>query len=364
MSPIGNAPARVNPLRRPVLLALAAATALTAAACGQPPTGTLSTRAGYTIEGTDIPVSVCPEGDDSRLTEEEGALVGAHFALQVDCVASFTEIPEGFQLDYLFGEDDRLFPPEAGHEFTMVQFSPEPSREAPFTAGSDTELVATLAIGDQEWTFDGDVPAPGSVYFAVSEQDAPVTLEIDDTGRTQSLDLRERTREGAIEALYHGSRQTITTDTVENSVDAYLSSGGYEYSLDQWTYVTSFVVDRSVYNEDDGWVAEPDRARLTIDFVWFRESKELQLIWDIDPKSVLKVSGPDGELEPLEVSHEDEAWDDDQVGRYFTLTYDVPADALQFDLDFHPAGKIEWTEHDVKMPVSGDKNHELSVDFG
>lgn len=363
MSPFGNARAQARARRRLPLLALAPVLALAVSACGEAPVGSLNTAAGYTLEGTDIPVSMCPEGDESRLAEEEGALVGPHFALRVECVAVFEEIPEGFDTAYLFGDDTTLFPPPAGHEFVLVQFAPHPGVEAPLQVDGETELAATLTVGGQEWSFDGEIPVPGAAYFTVAEKDAPIALEVTDAERTQSIDLRERTREGLIEALYHGSRQTITTDRVENEVSAYKSQGNYEYSLDRWSYTTSFVVDRSVYNESEGWLAENDRARLTVDFVWWRGSTEQDLYWDIDAEKALKVSGPDGELTPASVDHTDEEWDDGEIGRYFTLVYDVPADALAFELDFHPDGSIEWTEHDVKMPVSGDKNHELSVDF-
>ncbi|WP_100445965.1 hypothetical protein [Glycomyces xiaoerkulensis] len=363
MSPIGNASARVRPFRRSALLALGAAAALTVAACGEAPTGALNTRAGYTADGAEVPVSICPEGE-SHLTDEEGTLIGPHFALRVECAASFDEIPEDYQLEYLLGEGTELFPPPAGHEFTVVQFAPEPGVEAQHPVKDDTELEGTLAIGEQTWDFDGEVPAPGSAYFAVAQEGAPITLEVNDTDRTQSMDLRERTRDGLIEAYYQGSRRTITTDSVENTVSAYLESGSYQYSLDEWTYVVTFVVDRSVFTEDEGWVADADRARLSIDFVWFRETQELGLVWDIDPEEVLEVSGPDGALEAAEVDSYDEDWDGDQVGRYYTLTYDVPAEALEFDLTFHPTGHIQWEEEGVDMPVDGDEEHEVSVDFG
>ena len=360
MSPIGNARAR---RRRVPLLAFAAAGALAVSACGDAPTGTFNTGAGYTLESADIPVSICPEDDETRLAEDEGTLIGPHFALRVDCVAAFEEIPEDFEVEYLLGEDVSLFPPPEGHEFVLVQFAPDPGAEARFHVDGQTDLTASLTVGEHEWSFDGEVPAPGSAYFAVAEQDAPISLSVDDTGRVQSIDLRERTREGLIESLYHGSRHTITTDPVENDVSARKVQGDYEYTLDRWTYTTAFVVDRSVYNENEGWLAENDRARLTIDFVWWRESSEQQLIWDIDPEEALVVSGPDGELTATGVDSYDEEWENGEIERYFTLTYDVPADALAFDLSFHPTGVIEWGEHDVDMDISGDKTHDLSVDF-
>ncbi|WP_199038274.1 hypothetical protein [Glycomyces salinus] len=364
MSPIGNASAQAHAgRRRAPLLALAAAGALAVSACGDVPSGTLNTSAGYSFDNTEATESVCPDGDDYRLPAEEGTLIGPHFALQVDCVATFEEFPDGYQTRLLFGDDEALYPPPAGYEFALIQFAPEPEVEAPLQVDGDTELTATLSVGEREWSFDGEAPAPGAAYFTVVEKDAPISLTVDDSERVQSIDLRERTREGLIEALYHGSRQTITTDWVENEVSASKSEGGYEYSLDRWGYSTSFVVDRSVYNETEGWLAENDRARLTIEFVWWRESAELDLIWDIDAEEVLKVEGPDGELAPSSVDHTDEEWEGGDIGRYFTLVYDVPADALEFDLSFHPDGVIEWTEHGVDMNISGDENHDISVDF-
>lgn len=362
MSPIGNARARAGRRRAP-LLALAAAGALVVSACGDVPTGALNTGAGYSFDNTDLTDSVCPEDDGARLSAEEGTLIGPHFALQVECVATFEELPEGYQAESLFGDEVPAYPPPAGHEFALVQFAPEPEVEAPLQVSGDTELSATLNVGEREWTFDGEVPAPGAAYFTVVEKDAPISLTVDDTERVQSIDLRERTREGLIEALYHGSRQTITTDWVENEVDAFKAQGGYEYSVDRWYYSTSFVVDRSVYNESEGWLAENDRARLTVEFAWWRESTELDLVWDIDPEDALQVSGPDGDLAPASVDHTDEEWDGGDIGRYFTLVYDVPADALEFELSFHPSGTIHWSEHDVDMDITGDENHDIAVDF-
>jgi hypothetical protein len=221
-------------------------------------------------------------------------------------------------------------------------------------ASADADMVGALTRKHSAWC--------AGLGLRTTQREG-VSLSVDDTERVQTIDLRERTRDGLIEALYHGSRQTITTDSVKNDVSAYKSQGGYEYSLDRWTYSTSFVVDRSVYNESEGWLAENDGARLTVDFVWWRGSEEQELYWDIDPEKALKVSGPDGELTATSVDHYDEEWDGGEIGRYFTLVFDVPAEALAFDLDFHPKGSIEWREHGVDMPISGDKNHEIAVDF-
>lgn len=366
MSPIDITPARTRPprpnrARRTATLSLAAVAALALGACGETPTGTLHTRTGYTASSTDVPVSVCPEGDASRLADEEGVLIGAHFALRVECVVSFTEIPEDFQLEYLFGEDTAIFPPEDGHEFTVVQFAPDPGHEGLYEVDSQTELEAELAIGDSQWSFAGEVPAPGSLYMAVAEADAPVSLEVTDADRTQSIDLRERTHGDLVQGLYYGSRSEITTEYVEHSVDAFLSSGNYEYSVDDWLYSTNFVATRSVYLPGEGWVAELDRAVLTISFVWLHSGSGL--VWEIDPEKTLKVAGPEGEMTAATVDHTTEDWGDDGELRYYYMTYDIPADALAFTLEFSPKGPIAWPDEGVEMPVSGEKTHELTIDF-
>lgn len=365
MSPIGITPARHSPpnlkppKRTAALAAVAAATALTLSACVEPATGTLNTRAGYTIDGADIPVSICPEGDDSRLAEEEGLLLGAHFALRVECVASFTELPESFQLEYLFGEDPNLFPPENGYEFTMVQFAPDPGHEGLDMDDAPTELEAVLSIGEKEWVFTDEVPAPGSAYLAVAAKDAPISLEVNDAGRTQSLDLRERTAGDLVQGLYHGSRKVVT-DYAAHAVDAYLSTGGYEYWVEEWNYSTTFTANRVVYVPEEGWVTELDRVVLSLDFVWLHAGNGL--IWEIDPKKTLKVSGDDGELTPTAVDHTSEEWGDGEI-RYYTMSYDVPADALQFTLEFSPKGPISWPDEGVEMPVTNEESHTLEVDF-
>ncbi|WP_156926004.1 hypothetical protein [Glycomyces arizonensis] len=371
MSPIGIPPARINTVRinpalptaarRTAALTAAAIAALALGACGEVPTGTLHTRAGYTEVGNDIPVSVCPEGDASRLADEEGTLIGAHFALRVECVASFAEIPEGFQLEYLFGEDATLFSPAEGYEFTMVQFAPEPGHEGLYEVDAQTDLDARLAIGERQWDFTGEVPAPGSVYFTVAAKDAPITLEVTDSERTQSIDLRSRTRADLIQGLYYGSDNEVTTDYVENSVDAFLSSGGYEYSVDGWTYSTNFVTDRAVYAPGEGWVAELDRARLSVSFIWLHSGSGL--VWEIDPAATLKVTGPDGELAVANVDYDAEDWGDGGELRTYHMSYDIPADALQFTLEFSPKGPIAWPDEGVEMPISGEKTHTLEVDF-
>lgn len=360
MSPKDIAPASPGAARRAAFALLAAAAVLPVAACGEAPIGTLHTRAGYTVTSDDIPVSICPAEDESRLADDEGLLIGAHFALRVECVASFETIPEGFQLDYLLGEDVELYAPEPGHEFTLVQFAVDPGIEAPFKTDDRTELAATFAIGDEEWEFDGGVPAPGSVYLTVAEKDAPITLEVVNAERTQTMNLRERTREGLIEALYVGSSDSVTTDAVDGSVDGYTTKGSYEYWFDDWKYSTQFTVAREVYQSGKGWVAEPDRALLTISFGWLHSGSGLE--WPIDPEEALKVTGPDGALTATSVDQVDDEWGDG-VWRTFYLEYDVPADALVFDLKFHPKGPVEWPEEDVTLPITGDKAHDINVSF-
>lgn len=360
MSPSDIAPERPRAARRTAFAVLAGLAALTASACGAAPTGTINTRAGYTVTSDEIPVSVCPTEGEARLADDEGLLIGAHFALRVECVVSFDAIPEGYQLDYLLGEDVQLHPPPPGHEFTLVQFAPEPGAEAPFMTDDLTELSATLAIGEREWDFEGAVPAPGSTYLTVAEKDAPITFAVVDSERTQSMDLRARTREGLVQALYNGSTDVVNTDPAEGSVDGYTTSGSYEYWFDDWEYATQFTVSRDVYQPGEGWVADPDRALLAIEFGWLHSGSGLE--WEIDPEKALKVSGPDGALTPASVDHADEDWGDG-VWRTFYLEYDVPADALAFELKFHPEGPVEWPEEGITLPITGDKSHDISVSF-
>lgn len=359
MSPKDIAPVCPPAARRTAFAVVTAAAALAVTACGQVATGTLHTRAGYTITSDEIPVSVCPTEGEARLVADEGLLIGPHFALRVECVASFDEIPEGYQLDYLFGEDTGLYSPEPGYEFTLVQFAPETAAEAPYP-NDDAELSATLAIGDQTWNFEGEVPAPGAVYFAVAEKGAPITLAVDDAERTQTMDLRARTKDGLVQALYHGSTFEVDTEPVAGSVDGYTTRGSYEYWFDDWQYSTRFAVSREVFEPGSGWVAEPDRARLDIVFGWLHAGSGLE--WPIDPEEALKVSGPEGDLAPISSDYVDEDLEGG-VWREYTLSYDVPADALAFTLNFHPKGPVEWPEEGISLPITGDKNHEIAVSF-
>ncbi|MFC3494981.1 hypothetical protein [Glycomyces rhizosphaerae] len=359
MSPKDIAPAH-PPARRSMLAVLATAAVMSVAACGAAPTGTLHTRAGYATTSDEIPVSVCPAEDESRFAGDEGLLVGAHFALRVECVASFDTVPEGFKLDYLFGEHVNLYPPEPGYEFTIVQFAKETGAAAAYTPAAG-ELSATFTIGDRTWDFDGEVPAPGAVYFTVAKKDAPITLEVVDYERAQTMDLRERTREGLIQALYTGTA-SVETEQVEGSVDGYTTSGSYEYWFDDWVYQTQFALTREVFRPADGWVAEPDRAVLTVEFGWLHSASGLE--WGIDLEEALTVSGPDGALTPLTADHVDEDLSSgDGVWRTFTLTYDVPADALAYTLNFHPKGPVKWPEEDISLPLSGEQEHEIAVSF-
>ncbi|MEU6859351.1 hypothetical protein AB0B28_10835 [Glycomyces sp. NPDC046736] len=349
-----------SPARRTALAVLAGATALTATACGAAPTGTLNTRAGFALASDDVPVSVCPAEGETRFEGDEGLLVGAHFALRIECVASFTEIPEDFQLEYLLGDGPDPYAPPAGHEFTLVQFAPEPGVEAPYHTDDLTDLSATLTIGERTWDFDGEVPAPGAAYLVVTEEDAPITLDVVDSERTQSIDMRERTREGLIQALYNGATDTVNSALAEGSVDGYATSGSYEYWFDDWKYATQFTFTREVYRPGQGWVAEPDRAVLNVEFGWLHSSSGLE--WAIDPQEALKVSGPDGALTAVTSEYVDEEFTEG-VWRTFYLSYDVPADALAYSLVFHPKGPVEWKEEGVTLPITGDKAHELSVSF-
>ncbi|WP_030158073.1 hypothetical protein [Glycomyces sp. NRRL B-16210] len=360
MSPKDIAPASPRAARRSACALLVGAAALSVAACGEAPVGTLHTRAGYTVASEEIPVSVCPAEGESRLADDEGLLIGPHFALRVECVVSFDEVPEGYQLDYLLGEDVELYSPEPGYEFTLVQFAIDPGVEAPYKIDDLTELSATFAIGDEQWDFDGSIPVPGAAYLTVAEKGAPITLEVVDSERTQSMDLRERTREGLVEALYNASTDTVTTDAVENSVDGYTTSGSYEYWFDDWKYSTTFTVTREVYQPGKGWVSEPDRAVLGVSFGWLHSGQGLE--WSIEADEALKVSGPDGDLTPTAVTNVDEEWGDG-IWRTFYLEYDIPADALAFDLKFHPKGPVEWAEEGVTLPITGDKAHDISVSF-
>lgn len=364
MSPKGIAPAHLSPrflpARRAAYAAVAAAAALSAAACGAVATGTVNTPAGYTVSSDDVPVSICPPEGEHRFEGDEGLLRGAHFALRVECLASFEEVPEGFQLEYLLADGYRLLPPPEGYEFTLVQFAPEPGVEAPYAVDDLTELGATLTIGDEEWDFAGEAPQPGSVYFAVAEKDAPVTLEVVDSERAQSIDLRARTRAGLIEALYNASTDTVTTEVVENSVDGYTTSGSYEYWFDDWQYSTEFTLTREVYEPGRGWIAANDTAVLTVQFGWLQSGSGLE--WNIDPEEALKVSDPNGQLTAAAVDHVDEEWGDG-IWRTYTLKYAVPADSLVFTLRFHPDGPVEWPAEDISMPITGDKTHELTASF-
>jgi hypothetical protein len=360
MSPKDIAPASPHAARRTAFAVLAAAAALSVSACGEAPTGTLHTRAGYTETSDEVPVSVCPAEGESRFTGDEGLLVGAHFALRVECVASFDRIPDDFQLEYLLGENAQLYSPEPGYEFTLVQFAPDPGAAAPFTVNDGEELSATLKVGDRQWDFDGEVPAPGAVYLTVAEKDAPISLEVVDAERTQTIDMRARTRTGLIEALYHGSTSQVTTDLIEHSVDGYTESGSYSYSFEDLGYATEFTLTREVFDPDAGWVAENDRARLTVSFGWVHSNNGLE--WSIDPEKALKVSGPEGAMTAASVDHVDEDWEYG-VWRTFTLQYDIPADALAFDLTFHPEGPVDWPAEGVSIPISGDKSHDVSASF-
>ncbi|MDA1365359.1 hypothetical protein [Glycomyces algeriensis] len=363
MSPKDIAPAHrrargPQAIRRSVLALCAAVAVSAVAACGAPPTGTLHTRAGYTLTSSEVPVSVCPEGDASRFADDEGLLMGAHFALRVECLVSFEALPEGFQLDYLFGENPNLYSPQPGYEFTLVQFSQEPGVEAPFNAEAG-ELAATLKIGDHAWDFDGEVPAPGEVFLTVAEKDAPVTLEVVDVERTQTMDLRARTRDGLIQALYTGST-AAESEVVEGSVDGSATRGSYEYSFDDWRYQSQFFLSREVFQPGAGWVAEPDRALLTVEFGWLHSANGLE--WPLDVNDAFKIADAEGTLTPITSEHVDEDLTD-AVWRTFTLTYDVPAASLDYTLSFHPKGPVKWPAEDIDMPISGDKNHELAVSF-
>ncbi|WP_157974673.1 hypothetical protein [Glycomyces dulcitolivorans] len=363
MSPKGIAPADRNPrnsARRAACALFAAAAALSAAACGEVPVGTVNTPAGYTVSSDDVPVSICPSEGEHRFEGDAGLLRGAHFALRVECLASFDEVPEGFQLEYLLKEGYKLLPPPEGYEFTVVQFAPEPGVEAPYAVDDLTELTGKLVIGDQEWDFAGESPQPGAAYFAVVEKDAPVTLEITDAERVQTLDLRGRTRSGLIEALYNGSTDTVTTDVVENSVDGYTTSGSYEYWFDDWQYSTDFTLTREVYQPGEGWVAKTDAAVLSVSFGWLQSGSGLE--WNIDPEEVLKISDANGELAATSVEHTDEEWGDG-IWRTYYLEYGVPADSLVFTLKFHPDGPVDWPEEGISMPISGDETHELTASF-
>jgi len=365
MSPKGIAPAdripRNSPARRAAFAALAAAAALGAAACGEVPTGTLNTRAGYSVASDEVPVSICPSEGGHRFEGDEGLLRGAHFALRVECVASFDEVPADFQLEYLIGEDHPItVPPPPGYEFTLVQFAPEPGVEAPYAVDDLTELTGKLVIGSEEWEFAGTAPVAGAAYLAVVEKDAPVTLEMTDSERTQTMDLRARTREGLVQALYNGSTDTVTTDVVENSVDGYTSTGSYEYWFDDWVYSTEFTLTREVYQPGEGWVAENDGAVLALQFGWLQSGSGLE--WNIDPEEALAVADANGALTAASVEHTDEEWGDG-IWRTYFLEYAVPADSLVFTLTFHPEGPVEWPEEGISMPISGDKTHELTASF-
>ena len=183
-----------------------------------------------------------------------------------------------------------------------------------------------------------------------------------DAERTQAMDLRDRTQARASSRRStQGSSSRSTTEPAEGSVDGCLTEGSYEYWFDDWQYSTKFIVTREVFQPGEGWVAEPDRAVLGIEFGWLHSGSGLE--WRIDPEDGPEGHGPDGATDAAHGRPHGRGLGDG-VWRTFTLTYDVPADALAFTLNFHPKGpgQVARGGH-LELPITGDKNHEIPVSF-
>ncbi|MEV0651285.1 hypothetical protein AB0I28_39130 [Phytomonospora sp. NPDC050363] len=283
--------------------------------------------------------------DDESFAAGDGELIGPHFAIEVSCVrfaASPADLRSG---------DERPLPAPPGYEYAVIEFASSPPASPTW---DDREPVASLAFEESETVFD-ELPGHGDTVVAVVPSEGSVLLTVADEGRAQAIDLRERTRVDAVDGYYQGVEGS--RDTPGYSMRAEGESGGWKgwYELDG-----DIVVARSLWSPGAGWAAE-GRAVLTVSVWWTRLDKDIETYFDLDPKSSMKISSGGQHYSPEEIGEADA----NVADILFSYTYDVPADAVEFAVNFTPRGKLTITDGNRPLKVTkAPKANKFTVDFG
>ncbi|QSB05594.1 hypothetical protein [Natronoglycomyces albus] len=317
---------------------------------------TLQASPDFATESHHGSFSICSSGTYGiRLSDHDGVILGPHFALKVECLASMEEFDTSFRMDELLGLNEKLLQPATGYEYTLVQFAPHHTLQPSHPDESAFELSATLTIGEQVWEFEDGVPADGSSYLASAKPNAPVILEVTDSGRTQSIDLRSNNMEDAVDAYYQNWGWEGQTDWLEATAAAQASNGA---TIDNWNWKTRLEFSRGVYGEGRGWLVDDnDRQLLTIEFEWPRENQGA--VWNLDPADAVSL-GSNRIVDSGIVGNRDSGnWS----YRTYFVTFDVAASERTFQYRFEPKGPITWAAEGVTLTVTENRHYSGGMVF-
>ncbi|QSB04305.1 hypothetical protein [Natronoglycomyces albus] len=332
---------------------LAVTAAFLLASCADSTDISIQTNPGWSIEEASVSVSICPQDSSDRL--ESAVLRGAHFGLEVECVASLSEIPDDYQIRYLTGDID-FYPLPPGYEFTLVQMAPDTST-SPSHTSDDSKLETVLIVDDHEWRFDG-APEPGAAYMVAAKADPEITLHVTDAGVQQTMDLNSGERTESVTALYEGDLTSILTDSFEGEVSGSNSRWNASYG-----YYIQFDASRDVWDsEAEEWVSDLDKALLTVTYLW-PDTSGGDVSWDLDPESALTVSADGDSLSPTRVDREDTSFDWGDA-EWIDAYFEVDGTALEFEIAFEIDGTLTVNEDNSTMRISeGKETVTFDLDF-
>ncbi|WP_025274405.1 hypothetical protein [Haloglycomyces albus] len=349
---------KTPPRRRALPLVGLAALAFLLTSCTGPAVASLYITPGSHYIVTDSADGTC---DDVEMpyADAEATLVGAYFALKVDCVGEADSFDE-LEMDSDSEDWGDLYPLPPGDSLVYLRFA-DPNPHRPLYQQSNPENVtSTITIGEQDWTLENEVPQPGDTFVWVGDASTEIRIEINDNNHVFAMDPRTGEREGVIDALYHGSLLSKQSDRYPIDAEFEGSSGSYVYSGSVRVFFQAFV-ERTVFRQEDGWVADGDTVELAVSYSWFETNDEWELEWNLDDDEAVEVSQDGEALEPAEVDAETVTEGGAQV-REVTQYFEVDAEALEYSFTFTPPQEAVWAAEGVDMPLTKG-NDEISFDI-
>ncbi|WP_051325281.1 Hsp70 family protein [Glycomyces tenuis] len=366
-APTAVLPPHTGPSGRGRLIAMwsGAAAAVVAAAAliwffAGPPGGAEPEPFSATVTATEEQACL---GEAELLESAPTALRGPHFDLRVSCVALFDSGQTPLLTD-LLGEELELSESERA---MVVHFSSD-GRRFELPEDSAHTVLTGIAFGSGAWEADG-VPEGDTAYVAVVDGEAAegeATVSVTDAERTQTLDLVTGEIADQVAAYYHG---VFGERTAEFEGDMHLASGDGYWTIDDAVLSYELIATRAVFGEEEGYLCDPELALITVEFDHLIEIPAHNLNWPYDPANQMWISTDAGTIAPQDVDYRDEQRETDDpdtagLGRYFTVTFAVPADLTAFQIVFEPPAEIYDTGREVLLyATTGDEARYLDYDF-
>lgn len=309
-----------------IVLPLLAAASLTAAGSVDP--DSFLRTAPYELI-TDVSRDAwCEEGDEASALAEAADLRGAHFSFSLDCLFKAPKVPEDLAASIPVLE--HVPPAQDGTEFLFAQVALPAKYNAEYTYAPSV-LASWIEVGGDERIDLATAPAVQNFYVLSVPLDEPAVLWVDDSGRTQGIDLRTGEQVDPVAAYYNGlGLRTVDLggfDTEKVNIFNGSASGWIRCE-------TKFAkASRFVWRDDVGWAAD-GTVFLEVKTNWCSETDNFT--WELDQERAFTV---DGEA-PLSwtATESNEHWDS------LVLVFAVPADAAETTIDFSPVGTIELKE--------------------